>query len=146
MKHYRKLAVLITVAVLALSALCSCGKAKTYKFDSISVESTADSALDISDSMKSILEPLYKNSTLEIASDTATIIVDDQKNEMKMKNNGDKYILSGDYAKRVENLFGGADGGVKVEMYLLKSDNGYDYVIQETLNGMQITIKLHFVK
>ena len=104
MKHFRKLAVLATVAVLALTVLCSCGKAKTYNFDSVSVENAADSEIDMSGMIKSVFEPLYKNSTLEIKSDTATIIIDDQRNEMKMKKDGDKYVLSGDYSTRMERI------------------------------------------
>ena len=146
MKHFRKLAVLATVAVLALTVLCSCGKAKTYNFDSVSVENAADSEIDMSGMIKSVFEPLYKNSTLEIKSDTATILIDDQRNEMKMKKDGDKYVLSGDYSTRMEEMFGGADSGVKIQMYLLKTDKGYDYVLEETIMGVSVIVKLHYVK
>ena len=96
--------------------------------------------------IKSVFEPLYKNSTLEIKSDTATIIIDDQRNEMKMKKDGDKYVLSGDYSTRMEEMFGGADSGVKIQMYLLKTDKGYDYVLEETIMGVSVIVKLHYVK
>lgn len=149
MKHFRKLTVLATVAVLALTVLCSCGKAKTYKYSDLSVESSSDG---VDAMMKPMLESMYKDSTLEIKSDTATLIIDDVKNEMSMKKDGDKYMLSGDYSDRYKEMFGNSGTGMEAEykMYLLETEKGYDYIIEETIKIMKIDsttiIKIHYVK
>ena len=153
MKHIRKLAVLAIVAVLALTILCSCGKAESYKYDSVSVEFPAifgEDAGETNKALESMYDTMFKDTTLEIKSKTATLIIDDQRNEMKMKKDGDKYTLSGDYVARMEKMFTGAEFGegveVKIDLYLTKTDNGYDYVVEETVMGMAITVKLHYVK
>lgn len=142
MKHYRKLAVLITVAVLALSTLCSCGKAKTYKFDSANLYLDGK---DVTAEYGAEVNELYKNATLEFDGKTATItVVEGEKTEkevMTATKDGKKYKLSNENSEEVDA--NAKEDGASFSVTLEKTSNGYDFV-QDM--GKQGKVVIHFVK
>ncbi len=141
MKLYRKLAVLITVAVLALSTLCSCGKAKTYKFDSANIyldgkDVTAEYGAEVD---------FYKNATLEFDGKTATITVvvgeKTEKEVMTATKDGKIYKLSNENSEEVDA--DAKEDGASFSVTLEKTSKGYDFV--QDMSG-QGKIVIHFVK
>ena len=142
MKHFRKLAVLATVAVLALTVLCSCGKAKTYKFDSASLylggkDVTAEYGTEINE--------LYKGATLEFDGKTATITIGEgdkaEKEVMTATKDGKNYKLTSKNSEEVDA--NAKEDGASFTITLEKTSKGYDLV--EDM-GEQGKVVIHFVK
>ncbi len=138
------LAVFIAVVCLG-AAMAACGdKGETYNFKEMKIE-MAEGESNMMDAMAGSMSNLFKDSTLKV---TDKKLKWDIKNvgsqTLKATKEGDKYVLSGDYTKQIEEMMTkaytsmGINVDVKASWHGIKTEEGYEIVFEMTLGAMSM--------
>ena len=144
------LRMLALACVLALGLACAtmltaCGDddktapGEKFTYSKTTIESDDD--LELGDMMAGLTasyDTLYKDSTLEVTDSKVIWTMKDQKAEMTYTKDGDKMILAGDFADTMKEAFknmnvGMANMSIELSMYGLKTDAGFEIVVDEKI-------------
>lgn len=141
MKRLQKKAAILLVAVLAIAMVASfaaCGEKTRYNYVSLKAEGS------YADMMGAIFDPMYKGSYILVSENSIEWVIDDVKEKMSCKKDGDRVVLGGDYLERIKkDVFGGS---VEVEYYGQKNGENYQIIMEEKLGDIVVKITMNFEK
>lgn len=154
LRRFLALTLVLAIGIVCVAALTACGGSEKYTYSEAKVESSMP---EMNESMSTIIpqyNTLYKDSTMEVTdSKIVWTLKSGDKGEMSYTKEGDKLVLAGDYYDEIKEAFESLSVGMNVEVsiYGIKTTEGFELVISETISGVSTTaitadIRLLFVK
>lgn len=126
----------IVVIITSLGLFVGCGETMRYNY----VSTTMSDSLGLD--MSSVFDAMYSGSYIIVGENNITWVIDDVRETLKCKKDGDRVALGGEYLERIKNsMFGGS---VEIEYYGQEVGEDYQIVMVEKVAGYTLEIVMNF--
>lgn len=141
------LAVFIAVVCLG-AAMAACGdeKGEAYKFKATTIETTEGNESTMTDALSATMTQMFQDSAIKVTDKKIKWDIKDVGSQtLNCTKEGDKYILSGDYCKQVEDLLTSSYKAMGVEVSAhaewsgVKTEEGYEILFVMTVDGFSVS-------